>query len=291
MAGALREIAANDIQKDFRNVDTGTSRIILLQGGERLLPALAPKLGDRAKHDLEAMGVEVRLKARVTNVDAGGVWIGEKFVPAENVIWAAGVEAPTLLRTLGVETDKSGRVVVGPDLSVPGHPNVFVLGDAAAAKDAKTGQPVPGLAPAAMQMGRYVGEIIRDEITRGVAPADRPPFHYRDKGTMATIGKRRAVADIRGWRFGGVLAWLMWSLVHITFLIGFRSKFFVMAGWIYDYLANSREARLITGNFKLRVRQPLGKRSHVTIPPAGTAADDPAASVVSGDGRPEGFAD
>src|SRR5262249_47020372 len=160
------------------------------------------------------MGVEVRLGARVTNVDDGGVWIDQEFVAAENVIWAAGVEAPKLLRTLeGVEHDKSGRVVVAPDLSIPGHPNVFVLGDAAAVNDPKTGQPVPGLAPAAMQMGRYVGDVIRDEITRDVTPSARKPFHYFDKGTLATIGKRRAVADIRGWKFGGVFAWLLWSLV------------------------------------------------------------------------------
>jgi NADH dehydrogenase len=258
MAGALREIAANDIQRDFRNIDTGTSKVILLQGGDRLLPAFPPELSERAKHDLEAMGVEVRLKARVTNVDEGGVWIGEEFVSAENVIWAAGVQAPRILGTLGVEQDKSGRVVVGSDLSVPGHPNVFVLGDAAAVKDPKTGQPVPGLAPAAMQMGRYVGDVIRDELTRGVAPSAREAFHYFDKGTLATIGKRRAVADIRGWKFGGIVAWLLWSLVHVSFLIGFRSKFFVMAGWIYDYLLQNREARLITGSYKRRLRVPRG---------------------------------
>jgi NADH dehydrogenase len=258
MAGALREIAANDIQRDFRNIDTGTSRVILLQGGDRLLPAFPTELSERAKHDLEAMGVEVRLKARVTDVEEGGVWIGEEFVPAENVIWAAGVQAPKLLGTLGVETDKSGRVVVGPDLSVPGHPNVFVLGDAAAAKDSKSGQPVPGLAPAAMQMGRYVGDVIRDAITRGVTPSSREPFHYVDKGTLATIGKRRAVADIRGWKFGGIIAWLLWSLVHISFLIGFRSKIFVMAGWVYDYVVHGREARLITGSYKRRLRIPRG---------------------------------
>jgi NADH dehydrogenase len=259
MAGALREIAADDIQRDFRNIDTGTSRVILLQGGERLLPQFPPELSARAKHDLEAMGVEVRLKSRVTNVEDGGVWIGEEFLPTENIIWAAGVQAPKLLATLvGVETDKSGRVVVAPDLSVPGHPNVFVVGDAADAKDPTTGQPVPGLAPAAMQMGRYVGNVIRDELTRGVAPSAREPFHYVDKGTLATIGKRRAVADIRGWKFGGIIAWLLWSLVHVSFLIGFRSKIFVMAGWIYDYVIHGREARLITGSYKRRLRIPRG---------------------------------
>jgi NADH dehydrogenase len=267
MAGALREIAANDIQKDFRNVDTKTSRIILVQGGDRLLPQFDPSLGGRAKRDLEAMGVEVRLNARVTDVDDAGVWVGGEHVQAQNVIWAAGVAAPKLLATMGVPTDRSGRVVVGPDLAVPGHPNVFVLGDAASVTDATTGKPVPGLAPAAMQMGRYVAGVIRDEVAVGggggsgdgaVVRKQRRPFHYRDKGIMATIGTRRAVADIRGWRFGGVLAWLAWSLIHVMFLIGFRNRLFVMAGWIYDYLAHGREARLITGAFKLRIREPRG---------------------------------
>jgi NADH dehydrogenase len=255
MAGALREIAAMDIQEDFRNIDTKTTRVILVQGGDRLIPSFDPKLSERAKHDLEAMGVEVRLNARVTNVDEGGVWIGDEFLPAQNVIWAAGVKAPKLMHTLGIELDRAGRAKVGSDLSLPGHPEVFALGDAADVIDSKTGQPVPGLAPAASQMGKFVGTVLRDEIVHGVAVADRRKFHYVDKGTMATIGKRRAVADIHGWKFAGVLAWLAWGLVHVMFLIGFRSKLFVMAGWIYDYVMNAREARLITGNFKLRLRK------------------------------------
>jgi NADH dehydrogenase len=257
MAGALREIAAQDIQRDFRNIDTTTTKIILVQGGDRLIPQFDASLSERAKRDLEQMGVEVRLNARVTNVtDAGVVINGTEQLMAQNVVWAAGVTAPKMLATMGVETDKSGRIVVAPDLSVPGHPNVFVLGDAANAKSADTGQPVPGLAPAAIQMGKYVGGIIRDEVCAGVAPDKRRPFRYKDKGIMATIGTHRAVADIKGWRFGGVLAWLAWSLIHLMFLIGFRTKFFVMAGWIYDYLANAREARLITGSFKLKIRDP-----------------------------------
>lgn len=265
MAGALREIAAKDIQKDFRNIDTGTSRIILIQAGDRLLPQFDASLGDRAKRDLEAMGVEVRLNTRVTDVDADGVWIGSEHLSAQNVIWAAGVAAPKLLTTMGVELDRSGRAVVGPDLSVPGYPNVFVLGDAASAKDAATGQPVPGLAPAAIQMGRYVADIIAAEVSgRGVPPEKRKPFVYHDKGIMATIGTHRAVADVHGWRFTGILAWLAWSVVHVMSLIGFRSRLSVMAGWIYDYFADSREARLITGAFKLHVRDPRrGEHVHV----------------------------
>ena len=274
MAGALREIAAEDIQKDFRNIDTGSSRIILVQGGDRLLPSFDASLSDRAKRDLESMGVEVRLNARVTNVDENGIWIGEEHLPAQNVVWAAGVAAPKLLGTMGVPADRSGRIVVGPDLSVPGHPHVFVLGDAASVTDATTGKPVPGLAPAAMQMGKYVGKLIKAELAggNGTAAAARKPFHYVDKGTMATIGTHRAVADIRGWRFGGIFAWLAWSLIHVMFLIGFRTKVFVMMGWVYDYLANGREARLITGAFKLRVRDPRRSR-FVHLQPAPTSAE------------------
>jgi NADH:ubiquinone reductase (H+-translocating) len=254
MAGALREIAAKDIQKDFRNIDTKTTRIILVEGGPRLLPAFDASLGERARRDLTAMGVEVRLSAKVTDVDEHGVSIGGEHLAAQNVIWAAGVEAPKLLATLGVETDRSGRVVVGSDLTIPGHSNVFVLGDAASARDAKTGEPIPGLAPAAMQMGKFVAKIIRNEVSGG-ASVPRPSFHYLDKGTMATIGTRRAVADIRGFRFAGVFAWLAWSLIHVALLVGFRNRFFVMAGWIYDYFAHNRGVRLITGSFKLRVRE------------------------------------
>ncbi len=257
MAGALREIAAKDIQKDFRNIDTATSRIILLEGDQRLLAQLDPSLSERAKRDLEAMGVEVRLNARVTNVDEGGVWIGDEHLAAQNIIWAAGVAAPKILATMGVALDRSGRVMVHPDLSVPDHPTVFVLGDAANARDGKTGKPIPGLAPAAIQAGKYLASIIRKDLA-GAPVESRKPFHYFDKGVLATIGTRRAVADIRGWKFGGVFAWLMWSLIHITFLIGFRNRLFVMAGWIYDYFTHNREARLITGTFQMRVRDPRG---------------------------------
>ena len=269
MAGALREIAVNVIQKDFRHIDTGTSRIILLEGGKRLLDQFDPDLSDRAKSDLESIGVEVRLNARVTNVDENGVSIGDEHVAARTVIWAAGVTAPKMLKTMGVPTDRGGRVIVEPDLSVPGHRNVFVLGDAASVKDSGTQKPVPGLAPAAIQMGRYVAEIIAREAA---APPDalptRKPFHYVDKGILATIGTHRAVADIRGWKFGGVFAWLLWSLIHVATLIGFRNRVSVMIGWIYQYFAHSREARLITGSFKMRVEEPRHSETVGSRPPA-----------------------
>lgn len=253
MAGALREIAAKDIPKDFRSIDTTMARIILVQGGDRLLPSFSPELSARAQRDLESMGVQVRLNARVTNVDAEGIWIGDERLFAANVLWAAGVQAPAVMRSLGVPTDRSGRVIVNADLSIPGHPNAFVIGDAAAAKDAKTGEPIPGLAPAAMQMGKFVAKIIAIEADNP-SPPPRPAFHYVDKGTMATIGTRRAVADIKGFKFGGFFAWTLWSLIHLTFLVSFRNKLWVLLNWIYQYITNGREARLITGDVKLNLK-------------------------------------
>lgn len=255
MAGALREIAAQEMPRDFRSIDTVNTRIILLQGGDRLLPAMHPDLSARAKRDLEAMGVEVRVNARVTGIDDGGVFIGDERIECQNVIWAAGVQASRITRSLDVPLDKAGRVVVNPDLSIPNFPNTFVVGDAASIVDLKTGQQVPGLAPAAMQMGQHVARILHDEILLGRS-IERPPFRYNDKGVMATIGKARAVADIRGWRFGGFFAWLTWGLVHIMFLISFRNKIFVMASWMWNYIAGSRGVRLITGPVNARLSRP-----------------------------------
>jgi NADH dehydrogenase len=255
MAGALREIAAKYIPNDFRRIDTTTARIILIQGNERLLPSFAPELSERALKDLTAMGVEVRLNARVTKVEPDRVWIGDESVEAANTFWAAGVQAPKLLDTLGVQQTRSGTVVVGKDLSIPGHPNVFVVGDAAHVIDPKTNQAVPGLAPAAMQMGAFVAKIILNETTGKSTPAQRPEFHYHDKGTMATIGVRRAVADIKGFKFGGLIAWVLWSVVHLSFLISFRNKIFVMLGWINAYLFRHRDVRLITGKVRLDIRK------------------------------------
>ena len=279
MAGAMREIAAKDIQKDFRHIDTKTTQVILLQGGDRLIPAFDEKLSARAKRDLEDMGVIVRLDAKVTDVTESGVVInGTEHLPAQNVIWAAGVRAPIVLSTMGVPQDRSGRIKVNPDLSVPGHPNVFVVGDAAEVTNIKTGKQVPGLAPAAMQMGKYVADVIVREV-ENLKPVDRrEPFAYWDKGTMATIGTRRAVADIQGFKFAGLLAWLAWSGIHVMFLIGFRTKLFVIMGWVWDYLLKGREARLITGNFRLKVVRPAGVTPRIdlaktpVVPPAAEAA-------------------
>jgi NADH dehydrogenase len=256
LAGALREIAVNDIQRDFRNIDTSTARVILFDGNDRLIKGFPPSLSQKAKEDLERMGVEVRLNSRVTNVDAQGLNVGEERIEAQNIFWAAGVQAAGVSHTLGVELDRAGRVKVLPDLSIPGYPTAFVAGDLASVIDPKTKELVPGLAPAAMQMGRHIGRRIRQEIEMGPSDAStRPAFHYVDKGTMATIGKNKAVADVKGWKFGGFFAWLMWGLVHLMFLVSFRSKVFVMWTWIWNYLFNQRSVRLITGETRFSIRK------------------------------------
>ncbi len=255
LAGALRQIAANEIQKDYRNIDTSTTRVILVEANDRVLKTFDTSLSQRAKKDLEKLGVEVHLQGRVTQIDENGVKIGEQRIEASNVFWAAGVQASPLGKTLGVPLDRAGRVIVEKDLSVPGHPEVFVVGDLAYLVDPKTNFPVPGVAPAAMQMGTHVAKVIRQELENDIQFPNRRIFEYWDKGSMATIGKARAVADIKGWRFSGVIAWLLWSFVHLMFLVTFRSKMSVMVNWIYTYLFHNAGARLITGDFKPRVRK------------------------------------
>ncbi len=260
MAGALREIAAETIPNDYRRVDTTTARVLLLEGGPRLLGGMSEESSRRALRDLERMGVEVRLDTLVTEVEDGCVLVGDEAVPAANVIWAAGVQGAPVVRSLGVELDDQARVRVAPDCSVPGHPRAFVVGDLAAQVDAKSGRPVPGVAQGAIQMGAFVGRIIRDELaaggSRGAGPTDRPAFSYRDKGSMATIGRASAVADLAGRSFGGFFAWLLWSVVHVAFLIGFRNKVLVMVNWAWQWLFQARGARLITGSPEIDVKKP-----------------------------------
>jgi NADH:ubiquinone reductase (H+-translocating) len=255
LAGAIKEIASQCLSPDFRNIDTKTTRVILIQSNDRLLPQFDPKLSRRAQQDLEAMGVEVRLNSRVTDVNADGLRIGDQFVPARNVFWAAGVAANPLGASLGVTTDRSGRVPVEPDLSLPGHPNLFVIGDMAAAKSAASQQPVPGVAQGAIQMGRHVARIIAAETAGQAAP--RQPFNYRDKGSMATIGKAKAVVQIGRWRFGGFPAWLLWGGIHIFFLVGFRNRVVVFSKWLWNWLISARDARLILGDAELRIEKLL----------------------------------
>ncbi len=254
LAGALRQIAVQEIQKDYHNVDTSTARVLLVEANDRVLKTFDPKLSEHAKRDLEKLGVEIKLNCRVTEIDEQGVCIGPDRIEANNVFWAAGVLASPLGRTLGVDLDRAGRVLVNADLSVPGHPNIFIAGDLASVMQSN-GAPVPGVAPAAMQMGAHVAKIIRQEIMSNVSRDARIPFSYHDKGSMATIGKAKAIAEIKGWRFTGLLAWLMWSFVHLMFLINFRAKLLVMINWIFTYVFHSNGARLITGEFKPRIRK------------------------------------
>lgn len=233
LAGALQEIAVHGMGREFDDVDPATARVILVEGTDRVLPPYSPTLSASARRQLEDLGVEVLTNALVADIDEHGVNLasGER-VDAATVLWAAGVAASPVGAMVG-ETDRAGRVLVEPDLSVPGYPEVFVVGDLASVDG------VPGVAPAAMQMGRHAASV--------VISGERTPFRYLDKGSLATIGRARAVADIKGLRFGGFVAWLAWLAIHIFYLIGFRNRFFVLAGWAWHYLTFRRGARIITG--------------------------------------------
>lgn len=252
LAGAFAELCRVVLKRDFRRVDPGATRVVLLEAGPRLLAHLPPKLSANGADRLQRLGVEVRTGATVRDIQPELVELTDgTVIPAANIIWAAGVSASPLTRDLGVETDRAGRLKVLPDLSLPGHSEVFAVGDLALVLD-DSGRPVPGVSPAAMQMARHVARIIRGDL-RAAGPgarADaraRPPFRYRDKGTMATIGRSAAVAKIGALEITGWPAWLAWLLVHLIFLIGFDNKLGVLLQWCYSYLTWKRGARLITG--------------------------------------------
>lgn len=259
LAGAMAEIAHHTIPTDFRNIDTTTARIILIQGGERVLPSMDEKSSAAAKRQLEDLGVEVRLNQRVSEVTEDGVHCGDEFIPAQCVLWAAGVKGSPIGATLGVELDNAGRIKVEPDLSVPGYTNVFVIGDQAAAHCAKSGKQIPGVAQGALQGGTYVGKLIDREIRAKASKQEVPPrtpFTFFDKGNMATIGKNKAVAEAFGLKVSGIFAWLMWAAIHVLFLVSFRNKIFVAFNWLWTYLAGTRGARLITGKTTMRIKKP-----------------------------------
>lgn len=283
LAGAIKEIAGQTLPKDYKHIDTRTTRVILFEGADRVLPPFPPELSARAQRDLERMGVEVRLNSVVTNITPEGIYVGDEFVPVRNVFWAAGVKAHPIGKSLGVPLDRAGRVIVGPDLTIPGHPNVFVVGDLAAAKSADTGQPVPGVAQGAIQMGRYAGEVIAREAAGRSTPAERKPFVYRDKGSMAVIGKAKAVAQIGKFKVGGFLAWLLWGGVHIAFLIGFRNRVQVLLSWFWNWLLNARDARLITGDARLEVELPRPREfiRSAGQPTSTPPADSPSSHAVT----------
>jgi NADH:ubiquinone reductase (H+-translocating) len=246
LAGAIKELAVDVIPRDFRVADTRRARVILIEAGPRLLPAFHEDSSRRAARQLQDLGVEVRLGQPVTAVFEDGVEAGGERLYSYNVIWAAGVRASPLIATLGAPTGPGGRVKVAPDCSIPGYPNVFVIGDAAYLVDSATGQTVPGVSQGALQMGRYVARVIEEEIRDKQSASRARGFHYRDLGSMATVGKSRAVVELGRLHFGGLLAWMAWLGLHVTTLIGFRNRISVLISWIYSYVFFRRGSRLIT---------------------------------------------
>ena len=241
LAGAIADISRTVLVRDFRRIDPASARVLLIEAGPRILPAFAEELSRRATDDLRALGVEVRTSSAVSGIDAHGVNVGSERIEAKSVFWAAGVQASSLSRSLGVELDRAGRVKVNADLSIPGHPDAFVIGDMAHRDEEGYGL-VPGLAPAAIQEG---GAAARN-VLASIDGRPRTPFRYRDKGMMATIGKHRAIAQTGRFRLTGYLAWLAWLFIHILYLIGFRNRLVVFSQWVWSYVFSKRAARLIT---------------------------------------------
>ena len=246
LAGSFAELTRTVLNRDFRHIDPTQARIVLIEGSATVLSHLPPDLSASAQRQLEALGVHVRTSTKVKNIRDGEVELENgEVIRAGNILWAAGVSATPLTKKLGVELDKAGRVKVNPDLSLPGHPEVFAIGDMALVLDA-AGKPVPGVSPAPMQMGKHVAQIIAAEIQPGKTSPARPAFKYWDKGTMATIGRSAAVAWVGRFKFSGLPAWLAWLFIHLIFLVGFRNRISVLFQWAYSYFSYKRSARIIT---------------------------------------------
>jgi NADH dehydrogenase len=241
LAGALAELAHFVLDRDFRTINPESAEILLLEGGPRILPGFAPELSMSAVRQLNNLGVKVRTGAQVTGIDEHGVYLGDDAIKSATVIWGAGVRATALTQSLGVEIDRSGRVSVENDLTLPGHKNVFAIGDMTIFH--QDGKPLPGVSPVAMQMGRCVARNIKNDL----ANKPRQTFRYLDKGNMATIGRKAAIAEIGKLKLSGFLAWMAWLMVHIWFLIGFRNRVAVLFNWAWAYFTYERGARLITG--------------------------------------------
>jgi len=246
LAGTLAEISRQVLGNEFRSIDPKRTRIVLLEGGPRILPTYPEDLSLSAQEQLRNLGVEVRTSALVTRVEPGAVEVGETKIPAAVILWAAGVAASPLGKKLGAPVDRAGRVLVNPDLSIPGHQEVFVIGDLAALKD-EDGKWLPGVSPVAIQEGKTTAH----NIGRDLQGEPRKSFHYWNKGSLATIGRAAAVADFGKIHISGFLAWLSWLFIHIFFLIGFRNRLIVMIQWAWSYLTYERGARLITGDTHL----------------------------------------
>ncbi|HEX6766209.1 MAG TPA: NAD(P)/FAD-dependent oxidoreductase [Polyangiaceae bacterium] len=268
LAGAIAELATFVLARDFRAIRPDATRVVLVEGGERVLASFDPRLSAKAEKSLSAMGVEVRKQTRVTAIDSEGVHCGNERIEASTVLWAAGVKAKALGATLGVETDRAGRVVVKPDCSIPGHREAFVIGDAARFVPKDSQEPLPGVSPVAMQQGRFVASqiarIVRTDEDRAFGGTDdkilSERFRYVDKGVMATIGRSRAVASIGGVRLSGFVAWAAWLALHILYLIDFRNRILVLIDWAWSYFTYQRGSRLITGH-RLEAGAPVSSRS------------------------------
>lgn len=248
LAGIIAELAHFTLPKEFRNIDTRKTRVVLIEAGPRVLPAFAEDLSAYAQKALEKLGVEVLTGTPVTQCTADGVTVGENFIPSRTIVWAAGVQASHAARWLGVPADRAGRTIVGKDLTAPGLPDVFVIGDTASVMR-EDGTPVPGIAPAAKQQGGYVAKVIRARISGKRAPG---PFKYWHQGSLATIGKSAAIIDLGRFKLKGWLAWWIWGLAHIYFLIGTRSRFTVAWNWFWIYMSGQHSARLITQRETMR---------------------------------------
>src|SRR5215469_3161979 len=251
MAGAIAEISRYTLAKDFRHIDPSKARVILIEGGSRLLAAYPPDLSESARKQLAELGVDVRTDARATDVTESGVQLNGEFIPCRVKIWAAGNNASFVGKTLIAPVDRVGRVIVNDDLTIPGHPEVQVIGDLANFSH-QTGEPLPGVSPVAMQQGRQAAR----NILRMIRGEKAQRFRYFDKGSMATIGRNKAVADLKFFHLSGLLAWLAWLFVHIIFLVGFRNRLLVLIQWAWAYLTFDKGARLITRNFQSEHRPP-----------------------------------
>ena len=256
VAGALAEIRRHALRRDFRHIDPREATVMLIEGGPRILSSYPAELAERAKYELRRLGVEVREQTMVTELRPGLIQASGWTIPTQTVVWAAGNVASPIMQTLGTPLDRAGRAIVEPDCSVPGHPELFVLGDAAAVSDGRGGT-LPGICPVAIQMGQYTARTISGDL----AGRPRRPFSYWDKGQLAVIGRGHAVADIWKLHFGGFLAWLIWAFVHIFFLIGVRNRVLVMLQWGWSYFTYERGARLITWPWSGRPGEPAGRRS------------------------------
>ncbi len=240
MAGAIAEIAKRNMMRDYRNFKKGETQVYLVEATGSILNGFSESLSEKAHEYLEKMGVNVLLNSPVQNIKENGIQLKDHFIETPNIIWAAGVSASPLLQTLEEEADRIGRVKVNTDLSITGDNNIFIVGDAAYVED-ENGKPLPGIAPVAIQQGKFIGRLLKKDEAR----KQRPEFKYLDKGSMATIGRAKAIADIKGLKLSGFIAWLIWGFVHIFFLIGFRNRFRVFAEWFWHYITFKRGVRLI----------------------------------------------